>query len=113
MGDTPNDKVDDSSLFWKHEYIHRTMIHSMKDQLKLLRDDRNQLEEKFVSESLQAVGQQADVRNAIVMNSYMQAIDVENLWVDKVKQLTPTRSKIAIVGTKKLGKNLILKLRLI
>ena len=100
MGDAPNDKVDDSSLFWKHEYIHRTLIHSMKDQLKLLRDDRNQLEEKFVNESLQAVGQQADVRNAIVMNSYMQAMDVENLWVEKVKQLTPTRSKLPLLAQK-------------
>ena len=100
MGAIPNEKADDSSLFWKHEYIHRKAISNMKDHLRLLSEDRNQLEEKVVNESLQAICQQSDVRNAIVMNSFMEAMDVENSWMEKMQNSSKVGNNLPILVKK-------------
>lgn len=100
MGVTPNDKFDESSLFWKHELVHRRLIHDMKDTLKITRNNRSQLEEKFVNESLQAVCQQADVRNAIVMNSYMEAMTLEDEWLEEIKNKDLGHSKLPFLVKK-------------
>jgi secernin len=65
-GALPNDWYDDRSLWWRHEELHRAMLHDLPAALAEISGDRDQLEGAFIAQiDMAFAGGPAALRHAV------------------------------------------------
>lgn len=89
-GLAPSDQFDPTTLWWRHERLHRSALLGDFNQFIMdIREERDALEKHF-NQRVQAVlnGGNAADRAAVVADCWRQAIEVESNWSTRI---TPSR----------------------
>jgi secernin len=81
-GMRPSGTSDSSSLFWRHEALHRQLLHDAPAGLALLGDERDAMEAVWTEEALAAAD--TVTRAALEARCFDEAQELEARWLSKV-----------------------------
>jgi secernin len=84
-GPVPNDTCDSSSLWWRHELLHRDTLQNYPARLAAYRGERDRLEAQFVAGSEQLRPECFSERKAFSEASFQQADRAESDWRKSVR----------------------------
>ncbi len=89
-GPTPTDRFDASTLWWRHERLHRAMLGDFPIHLAAIRDEREALEANFQARvaDVLAGGNAAD-RAQVVAACWQEAMAVEDRWLAEIDAAVP------------------------
>jgi len=85
MGPKPTGIYDPSTLFWRHEELHRTVLKDYEHRVELFQSERDILEERFIAQALDLADGDVSTRTAFVRKCYDEAVEAELEWLDLVK----------------------------
>lgn len=94
MGELPTKNVNENSLFWQHEKIHRTVIKNYNSGIKIIKNTRNSLEEKFVNAAITGINKQINLRSAIVTTCFLEAEQEEKKWSALIEEQNHQKSSL-------------------
>jgi secernin len=83
-GPAPTGDYDAATLFWRHEALHRATLRDYATMIQLYRDERDALEEGFVTEALQQAGNPAGERATFAAQCFAEADAAESRWLERV-----------------------------
>jgi secernin len=83
----PTGRYNPACLWWRHEQIHRQMIHQYSGASQLIRDDQRRLEQEFI-EAVQRVGGDRLGREAVAAECYKKAEAIEKNWLESLQKKT-------------------------
>ena len=92
MGSEPRDQYDPTSLFWRHELLHRATIQDFQHRMSTYKAERDALEKEFVQGALAMAGAPADQRAQFSTECFATALAMEPTWYERVRQV-PARPK--------------------
>jgi dipeptidase len=84
-GAEPSGVYDGSSLFWRHEKLHRAILKDYNGLLPLYQDERDTLEHKFINAALDSAFKDVDFRSELSQECFREALDSEKIWLQKVQ----------------------------
>jgi len=84
MGGAPTGRFDDSTLFWRHEKLHRLLIEDYDYRVDLFREERDELENEFITKALYLADKDVDQRSDFVRKCYDKAANAEERWFELV-----------------------------
>ncbi|MGD9900193.1 MAG: C69 family dipeptidase [Calditrichaceae bacterium] len=88
----PAGTYDESSLFWKHEAIHRAVLRDFRHRSELIAGDRDRFENDFIEKALKSAKDNVDRRAELANRCYDEAVSYEATWLRKViSSTTKTR----------------------
>jgi secernin len=95
VGPVPTGKFDDSTIWWRHEGLHREVLKDYQKRIRAYEDERDVLEGEFVKESEKLVGslkaKKGDAEKKFFSFSekcFDSAKEAEDKWTKKVKGLS-------------------------
>jgi len=77
----PSKYYDDTFLFWKHELLHRKLLHDFYPLISGYREERDQLEEKFFKNALIASQKDISIRDQYVVDCFKLSQEKESQWI--------------------------------
>ena len=84
VGPPPTGVYDEATLFWRHETLHRAVLCDYAARMALYRDERDELERRFI-QGAQAQRQQALAeRAAYSAQCFDEANEAETRWTERV-----------------------------
>ncbi len=86
IGSVPNGTYDLNSLFWQHERLHRQTLTNYPENIKLFMNDRDNLEDGFISQALSAADKPAADRLALSNQCFQEAKLAELDWLERVRK---------------------------
>jgi secernin len=98
-GPAPSETFDPSTLFWKHESLHRRVLMDFSTLLEQYRPERDSLEKRFVSEALAYADRNASRRSEFSARCFAEADDAEKEWTKKVSRAVVKREPGFLYGT--------------
>jgi dipeptidase len=84
-GSEPGGEYDGSSLFWRHEKLHRATLTDYAHRLSFYRKDRDVLENAFIQNALSLAFEPADQRENFSRKCFESADASEKIWHDRIK----------------------------
>jgi dipeptidase len=98
FGAVPGDCAD-SSLFWKHEKLHRAVLLNYPDRIKSYAEDRDKMENQFLSGAFELHNGNAstDKRLKYSRDCYALGAAAEYEWLERVEKV-PVRKSIFYGG---------------
>ncbi|MFH2065409.1 MAG: C69 family dipeptidase [Pseudomonadota bacterium] len=92
----PSRYFDETSLFWKHELLHRTILNDFYPLLSDYQKDRDQLETLFFTRAIELSGAEHNTRSAFVKDCFDQWMETENKWISRLKH-QPVKRKCGLL----------------
>jgi len=89
-GTQPGGNYDQTSLFWKHEALHRATMRNYGELIKLYQKDRDDLERRFIFEALKYSTQALAERLKFSTQCFTEAGHAEATWL---KHITEAKEK--------------------
>jgi dipeptidase len=86
LGPQPTGTYDPAALFWQHERLHRLTMQDYSRRLELYREERDQLEARFVRGALELASAPGDERLAFSKRCFDEARAAEELWLERVSK---------------------------
>ena len=83
-GPEPGGEYDGSSLFWRHEKLHRATLTDYTHRLSFYRNDRDVLENVFIQNALSLAFEPADQRENFSRKCFESADASEKIWLDRI-----------------------------
>lgn len=105
MGSIPNGEYNPTSMFWKHEVLHRSVLLDYAGRLAAYRERRDDLEAEFIAGALAVSGDTFE-RGEFSRDCFQREDDALVEWTDQV-QRTPVRRSQAFfhaLGWKKFNR---------
>lgn len=87
MGPPPGGSYEESTLFWRHENLHRATLRDFSTRLERYRPERDRLEAGFVAQALRMAGEPAEARAALAARCFAEAGAAEERWLAEVAAL--------------------------
>lgn len=88
MGPVPTGTYDTTTLYWRHESLHRTTILDYATFIQLYKAERDTLEQEFLTKALESAHHSAPERIAFASNCFAEADAAEVRWL---KQLSSAK----------------------
>jgi secernin len=87
MGPAPTGEYDPSSLFWRHELLHRATVQDFQHRIATYAAERDALEGEFVEGGLAIASAPAENRARFSAECFAKALAIESNWYERVKQV--------------------------
>ncbi|MBN1574074.1 MAG: C69 family dipeptidase [Deltaproteobacteria bacterium] len=95
VGPEPTGRFDKSTLWWRHERLHREVIKDYPKRMKAYRDERDRLEAEFLKESEELLkgaskgkGEEFSKKlYAFSENCFKRAGEAEDKWIETVRSM--------------------------
>ncbi|MBW2558825.1 MAG: hypothetical protein JRD69_08360 [Deltaproteobacteria bacterium] len=84
IGPTPSGTYDATTLYWRHELLHRRVTHDFSTFLEIYGSDRDELEGKLVSEALDFADHTDSERRDFSVRCFTEADRAEKEWLDRI-----------------------------
>jgi hypothetical protein len=84
---SPGKFFDESTLFWRHEALHRQVILDYPHRIGVIESERDLAEKDFVMEEGHVRKGLAGKRAAFTKECFDAADRMESAWLQKVKQI--------------------------
>ena len=93
FGPAPTGRFDGSTLWWRHERLHRAVLADYAQRLAVYQAERDALEEKFqyAVERLLADGADRVTADKLQRECWAEAEKAEDRWLSKVTAVPPRR----------------------
>ena len=103
LGPSPTGSYDQATLWWRHEALHRAVLRDYATRMPLYREERDELEARFICDAAQVQKETPDQRLAFSSRCFAQADEATARWVAQVgaapiKQRPPLLYAIAWRG---------------
>ncbi|MHA1331541.1 MAG: hypothetical protein ACTSR2_10735, partial [Candidatus Hodarchaeales archaeon] len=100
IGPKPKDKYDSESLWWRHEYIHRSILLDYETRIKIIQPDIAYFEEQMlkrvnkVRTEIKSLSKEDRLEklSEISYNAFKEALDLESKWLKDLKKV-PVKKK--------------------
>jgi secernin len=83
MGTRPGGSADSDSLFWRHELLHRRLLHDAPAGLALIEEERDAVEAEWIEEALAQAETDPATRAPFAARCFEQAQEVETSWLNR------------------------------
>ena len=83
-GPVPRGSYDPSTLWWRHEAFHRQVIRDYATRISIFKQDRDQLEESFIRNTLQVIDRGHNERALFSKRCFIQSEEATRRWTEKV-----------------------------
>ena len=90
---TPTGSYDQGTLWWQHEDLHREILKDYRTFIKLYENDRDQLENGFITETIEPGFITRKSRFEHSKKCFEQALKAENEWLLKVRACKPVNKR--------------------
>ena len=94
MGARPCGTVDPDSLYWRHEQLHRQLLHDAPAGLALIAGERDGVEAAWIEEALDLRAADPATRGAFATRCFEQAGEVEAGWLARATSLQDRRRRL-------------------
>jgi dipeptidase len=84
IGPPPTGVYDEATLFWRHETLHRAVLRDYAARMALYRDERDELERRFVQGAQAQRQQPLAERAAYSAQCFDEADEAEARWTERV-----------------------------
>jgi dipeptidase len=91
MGPAPSGRYNYSSLWWRHEALHRAVLRDYALRLAVYQTERDALETGFVDEALALQTASVEDRGLFSTQAFTTAAEATQRWTDSVRQ-TPIQT---------------------
>jgi dipeptidase len=88
-GPVPTGTYDESSLFWRHEALHRATLRDYGTRIGMYRDERDALERRFIEGARACRDWSQNERAAYSAECFVEASDAEARWTERVMAHEP------------------------
>jgi len=85
MGNSPTGEFDASSLFWKHELVHRQILLDYPNRIKLIENEQQKLEAEFLAGVIEFSGKSPLERTEFENMCFEKSDKLESKWIELVK----------------------------
>lgn len=85
IGPEPNGTFDPATLFWQHELLHRAILQDYS-KLELYRQERDDMERRFVHQALELTGAPKEERLRFTTRCFADACEAEADWLERVSK---------------------------
>ena len=92
LGPAPVQTFNPATLFWRHELLHRSVLHDHENLVNTFSSDRDQLEHEFIVNAFAARTKDAASRAQLSADCFARAEAAEAEWLKRVKS-TPSKQK--------------------
>ena len=92
IGPVPTGRYNHTSLWWRHEALHREVLRDYSTRLALYKAERDTLESKFIQEALKLNGKSVDERAAFSTHCFEEADRMTSRWEAQVRATPPQNS---------------------
>ncbi len=92
LGPAPVETYDPSTLFWRHELLHRSTLRDHENLVSIFADERDALEHEFVAAAFSARTKGATARATVSAECFIRADEAEAKWLEQVKGAKPSQS---------------------
>jgi secernin len=99
-GASPTIEYDEATLWWRHENFHRELLRNYATRIKVIKAERDALEEKFIAQAQIWIDQPIDPRAGFTQACFNEVEYAEATWLEEfhkipVKQRRPVLDRIA------------------
>jgi dipeptidase len=84
LGPAPTDRYDGASLWWRHEMLHRRLLTDYEAGMRLIADERDSLERRFIERMDAALGGDAESLGEAVAICWAEAERAEADWAAQI-----------------------------
>jgi secernin len=98
MGKSPTGEYDASSLFWKHELVHRAILNDYPHRINLISEERDQLELGFQSNAIVLSRKSQNERSEFQKDCFDKSDSLEGKWIDLVKNKKAIKKSAMLYG---------------
>lgn len=91
-GPVPQGDYDATTLFWRHEALHRTILRDYATRIAMIRDEQATMEKHFVEEALNIATRMPTKRADFSQKCFHEAVKMEETWLERVGR-QPVRRK--------------------
>ena len=92
-GPASSSTYDPSSLFWRHELLHRASLCDYATRLSAYSEERDMVEQTLVAAALTSAGNAADARAALSARAFADAAAAEQRWLEQVQAMPNSRRR--------------------
>ncbi|MBI1795353.1 MAG: C69 family dipeptidase [Chloroflexi bacterium] len=92
LGPAPVETYDSSTLFWRHERLHRSTLRDHENLIATFAPERNALEREFVAEAFSARTKNAAARAKVSAECFARADEAEAKWLARVQSAPSDQS---------------------
>jgi secernin len=85
MGSSPRGTFDHSSMFWKHEELHREILKDYQNRISVLSAERGQFEDSVVADVAGLRDSSSELRLSLSNSSLRKAEQLEENWLKKIQ----------------------------
>ena len=85
MGEFPTGHYNHSSLWWRHERLHRSTLRDYPTMMAIYKEERDALEARFLEEARKLAIDPIDTRADFVANSFAEAEAALDAWTKTVE----------------------------
>lgn len=88
FGPAPTDSFDPTTLWWRHERLHRAVLEDYAARLKAFAEERDRLEAAFVArvDALLARDASAEEASKLAREIWAEAAEAEDRWFERVRR---------------------------
>lgn len=84
LGISPTGTYESQTLWWRHENLHREILRSYSNRIKILEHERDALEQRFVDETQTWFEKTTQERNQLSQKCFEDAAKAEETWLESV-----------------------------
>lgn len=90
-GPSPKGVDDQSSLYWRHEAVHRRILQDYPAMISLIKPDQQQYESQMMTEVVRNLTASYNRRKDVSEQWFQKANDLEGTWLTRVRAAAPGR----------------------
>lgn len=91
-GPAPVETYDPSTLFWRHELLHRATLHDHENLVSVFAGERDALERDFAAAAFSARTKDSAARAVLSAESFARADEAEAKWLEGVQSAPSSQS---------------------
>jgi secernin len=92
MGPVPSGTYDESTLYWRHELLHRRVLRDFSASLKSYPSERDELESEFVRGGLKYAAESPEIRTIFSERCFAEGDKLESRWLETISTTKARRN---------------------
>lgn len=84
QGASPTNKYDRTTLYWRHEALHREILRDYNLRIRLLRPDQERIENDLINEVENSRAASPETRRAVTNSAFEQVEQAEEKWRENI-----------------------------
>jgi dipeptidase len=87
LGPQPNGDYDDSTLWWRHENLHREILRDYSVRIKIIQAERDSFESQVWNSSMKLPKDSPDLKKEFTNACFEKADEHEETWLGKIRKM--------------------------